>query len=534
MPIPWMSWSLRTRITVWYVVLVAATLAVFSVYLHIRLEDNLRSQLDSSIEIASAQAFSDMETSTGRMVFGDQLLEISGEIASISPNGLVLGDGTSIVIGPRTEVSVVLAEGQYVEIDALETEFGLAAHEISAAKKEWEQDIDTDLVSDDLLDTDEFIFRIVDGNGFIHHGMGDYWAVDFPIPDVQGFLDLATANSGHWRVHNLPLTSEQGGTLGWLQTAASMEGIDDALESLRTQLYLAVPLAIGLAGLGGFFLADRGLRPIGRITRIAQSITGSAMNRRIDFKGPEDEVGRLATTFDSMLDRLESAFEREKRFIADASHELRTPLTALKGKLDVTLGSHRTPDEYRRTMQDMNGEVDRLIRVSNELLYLARLEQGHLSWQPTEISLKHLLASINDQLGPLAESKSVTLVEDIPSEMRITGDPDHLIRLFLNIMDNAVKFSPPGAVVSVHAEQRDGKVDVSVTDEGPGISSEHLAHILERFYRVDKARSREEGGTGLGLAIASEIAQRHGGSIDAQSNVGVGTTVTVTLPKGTS
>ena len=527
-----MSWSLRTRITLWYVVLIAATLAVFSVFLHVRLEDNLMSQLDSSLELASAQALSDLETETGRMVFGDHLQELLGEVVSISERRLVLDDGTSIFYGPKTEVDVDLAVGIFVEIDALETEFGLTAHEISRGRREEsdEDEAEAELASDELLDTDEFVFRIIDDDGFIHHGMGDYWAVDYPLPVGQGFLDISSVVSGRWRVHNLPLTSERGDTLGWLQTAASLEGIDDALENLRTQLYLAVPLAIAMAGLGGFFLADRGLRPIGRITRIAQSITGSAMNRRIDFKGPEDEVGRLATTFDSMLDRLEIAFEREKRFIADASHELRTPLTTLKGRLDVTLNSLRTPEEYRQTLNDMNDEVDRLIRVSNELLYLARLEQGHLSWQPAEIALKDLLGSIVDQLRPVAESKSVSLVEDIPSDIVVTGDSDHIIRLFLNILDNAVKFSPPGAAVSVQAKERDENVIVSISDEGLGISPEHLAHILERFYRVDKPRSREEGGTGLGLAIANEIAIRHGGSIEAQSDVGVGTKMIVTLP----
>ena len=177
-----------------------------------------------------------------------------------------------------------------------------------------------------------------------------------------------------------------------------MESVRDVLEDVQIQLAWGVPLVIVLAALGGFFLADRGLRPINYITGTARTITGSALNRRINYKGADDEVGRLASTFDAMLARLEEAFQRERQFISDASHELRTPLTALKGRIDVALGSSRTSAEYEETLNRMNEEVDRLIRLSGELLYLARLEQGQLSWQPEEISVNYMVSAVLDHV----------------------------------------------------------------------------------------------------------------------------------------
>jgi heavy metal sensor kinase len=309
------------------------------------------------------------------------------------------------------------------------------------------------------------------------------------------------------------------------------------LRSLMGLMCFAVPVALLLAGVGGFFLASRALRPVDRITQTAQSISARDLNERIDYQGPDDEVGRLATTFDRMLDRLQAGFEREKRFTSDAAHELRTPLTALKGRIGVTLGQGRQPTEYQDALRDMETQVDRLIRLSNDLLFIARLGHKERLEQPSDIALDDLIAALLDQVRPLAEAKTISLTGSVPPGLTIRGNMDLLIRLFLNLLDNAIKYTPAGGEVAVTAERQTERLCVHVRDSGPGIPPEQQPHLFERFYRVEKDRARPtraggsvQGGAGLGLAIAQEIAQAHGGRLQVRSQPGQGSTFTFCLP----
>lgn len=374
-----------------------------------------------------------------------------------------------------------------------------------------------------------FAVRLLAPDGTVWDGLGDSGQVPLWVPTAPGYHTLGTGEA-RWRVYSQPIPVPGGQSIAWLQVAQSLAPLEDAVESLRTQILLGLPMTLVLVGLGGYWLADRALRPIDRITRTAQAISAGHLSRRIGYTGPQDEVGRLAATFDRMLDRLQAAFERERRFTADVAHELRTPLTALKGRLDVVLGRPRTAAEYEEALRDLEGEVNRLIRLSADLLLLARLDQRRLPWQPQTLDLSELLLTVAEQVRPLADAKGLTLDEEIPPGLSIVGDPDHLIRLFLNLLDNAVKYSPSGGQVTLKAGRERAGVWIAVSDTGPGIPPEHLPHVFERFYRVEEARSRESGGAGLGLAIAREIARWHGGTIEVMSEVGRGTTFTVRLP----
>jgi heavy metal sensor kinase len=374
-----------------------------------------------------------------------------------------------------------------------------------------------------------FAVRLIAPDGTVWDGFGDLFAMPAWMPTAPGYATLS-GDEARWRVYSQRIQTSDGRTIGWLQVAQSLASIQETLENLRTQILLGLPLVLLLAGLGGLFLADRALRPIDRVTRTAQAISASDLTRRIGYQGPADEVGRLADTFDRMLDRLQAAFERERRFTADASHELRTPLTSLKGRMDVTLSRPRTRAEYESTLRDLQHEVDRLIRLSTDLLFLARLDEGRLRLQPEALDFNDLLDAILEQVQPLAEAKELTLIQDIPPGLSIQGDPDHLIRLFLNLLDNAIKYTPPRGQVTVRAEDEGARLRVAISDTGPGIPSEAIPHLFERFYRVEAARSRDGGGAGLGLAIAYEIARWHGGMLEAQSDFGRGTTFMVYLP----
>jgi len=337
-----------------------------------------------------------------------------------------------------------------------------------------------------------------------------------------------------WRVYRQTVDIDDQS--GWIQVAQELEPLNNTLASLRTQILWGLPLALILAGVGGYFLASRALRPIDRITQTAQAINASDMHERIHFDGPADEVGRLAETFDTMLDRLQTAFERERRFTADAAHELRTPLAALKGRIGVTLSQQRRPQTYIDTLQDMEKQVDRLIRLSNDLLFMARIDQGQLVPQMEKIDGVDFLDAVVDQIRPLAALKSITIQETFAPHLFLNGDIDLLIRLFLNLLDNAVKYTPENGRVSIQATTDIAAVRVAISDTGPGIAPEALPHLFERFYRAESDRTRQStdnnlGGAGLGLGIAYEIARLHHGSLTVQSELGQGATFTVQLPK---
>ncbi len=371
--------------------------------------------------------------------------------------------------------------------------------------------------------------RLIALDGTVLGCFGSSLTVPSRVPIAPGYAMLIQ-NQTKWRVYSQQIQTHGSRPGGWLQVAQSLRHVEKASASLLRQMLFGLPLVLLLAALGGLFLAAQALRPVNHITRTAQAVSAGDLTRRIGYRGVADEVGRLAATFDQMLDRLQAAFEGERRFTADASHELRTPLTVIKGRLSVTLSRRRTPPEYESTLQDLEQEVDRLIRLSTDLLLLTRLDQGYRDWQPERLDLSDLLGAVAEQVQPLAESRSITLITDIPPELSIYGDADDLIRLFLNLLDNAIKFTPTKGQVRVLSARQGAEVWVAISDTGPGIAQEHLPHLFERFYRVEANRSRRTGGSGLGLAIAYEIVRLHQGSLNVQSKPGQGTTFTVHLP----
>jgi len=315
--------------------------------------------------------------------------------------------------------------------------------------------------------------------------------------------------------------------LGWIQSMQSLGSAEEALDRLRTVLLIGTSLLSLLAGFAGYFLATRALAPVDEITDTARRISTEDLSARLNLPDTGDEVSHLASTFDEMLMRIESGFDREHQFTSDASHELRTPLTAMRTILNVIRDGERPAEEYRQALDDLAEETDRLQALVENLLQLARGEQG-LILQKEEIDLGLLLPDVADSLRPLAENKQLTLSCDLPASLIISGDTDHLIRLFVNLLDNAIKYTERGTI-TLSARERPGNVVIEVADTGIGIPAEHLPYIFKRLYTVDPARS--SGGAGLGLSIASQIVQAHGGRIEVQSEAGTGTKFTVYLPK---
>ncbi len=316
-----------------------------------------------------------------------------------------------------------------------------------------------------------------------------------------------------------------------MRVAHSEQGLWQEMEEFVSVLLLALPLALVLAGFSGYALARKALAPIDAMAHTAERISAERLNERLPIENPEDELGHLARGFNATLARLEAAFAQLRRFTADASHELRTPLTAIRSVGEVALQTPKSVTEYRDVIGSMLEETDRLTRLVDSLLMLSRADVGQVHVQRTDIALLGLAQEASSLVEVLAEEKRQRISVQGDSTLVVSGDRLILRQALINLIDNAIKYSPTDAEIRVHVQPgKDSQVIVEVIDKGPGVSQEEQSRIFDRFYRVDKARSREWGGAGLGLAIARWAVEVHGGQITVESAEGEGSTFRITLP----
>ena len=452
--------SIRVRLTLWYVALLAVILVVFSGVLYLSLSRGLREELDISLSSEATRLIATMEVENGAAVLGE------------GPDNLQLG----------TVAALYNATGQR-----------LVAYDPRQP----------------LPSVPDALTRAAQGQ--------------------QTFVTASLVDGSQWRVLAVPVT-ENGVQIGILEVGRPLGQLDATLRQLGLLLALVVPVTLLLASAGGLFLAGRALNPIDRITRAAAAIGADDLSRRLGFSANRDEVGRLAATFDRMLDRLDAAFRRQRQFTADASHELRTPLTMLTGQIDVALEHKRTPAEYEQLLRSLRDDATRMSQLVSELLTLARADAGQQLLAMEELDLGELVRSVVAAMQPLALQRGVHLADQVQPQVSVSGDQMRLTQLLVNLVDNAVRYTPSGGVVNVAVERERQWAILRVTDTGAGIAAEHLPHVFERFYRADPARARADGGAGLGLAIGQWIAQAHGGQISVASELGRGSAFTVRLP----
>lgn len=315
-----------------------------------------------------------------------------------------------------------------------------------------------------------------------------------------------------------------------LQIGTSLQTAQETLQKLFFTLLLGVPASLTLASFGGWFMARKSLRPVNDITTTARLITAKNLDKKIEVANPNDEVGMLAETINDMISRLNSSFGQMNQFSSDVSHELRTPLTILRGEMEVALRSQRTAEEYREVITSGLEEVERMSLMVEELLLLSKAEHGELRLNISIVPLHSLLESSFDNAMALARGRGVDIAMQGKEGVSVQGDKMRLARVLLNLVDNAVKYTPKGGRVILSLAKEGDEAYISIKDTGIGISKEDQEKIFERFYRVDKSRSREVGGTGLGLAICKRIVEAHGGRISVESEIGKGSTFTVILP----
>ncbi|MCL4540118.1 MAG: ATP-binding protein [Bacteroidetes bacterium] len=344
--------------------------------------------------------------------------------------------------------------------------------------------------------------------------------------------------SGHLRVVTYPVF-DNGIPTYLVQVASNTLILDQSLFGLRLLLLIGVPLTILAAALGGFYVAKKAFDPIDRIIRTAQSISAEHLDRRLETKRVDDEISRLSKTLNAMFDRIQDAFLLQKQFTADASHELKTPLTILLGEIEVALKNPRTTDDYVNILNSAVEEIKRITNIVDELLTMARLESGQLQLQMRSIRIDELLLDAISKTSAYASQRSIQInyeVQDITGreheEVFVSADKDKLLSAFINLLDNAIKYSNDGSTIRVVQAAGKGTVKLQIIDKGVGIPPEDLPHIFDRFYRADKSRSSgaTRRGSGLGLSIARSLIESHKGTITVLSQPGSGTTVTITLP----
>lgn len=345
----------------------------------------------------------------------------------------------------------------------------------------------------------------------------------------------ATLESARFRgeppIRILSVPIRRGGTLvNIVQVGASMQPVEQTLRRLLAVSLGAAPFALLLALAGGWLLAGRALRPVDAITEAARRIAAGDLSQRLTIPPASDEIGRLATTFNDMIARLDASFQQVRRFSADASHELRTPLTVMKGEAELALRRPRSAEDYRQVIDSSLEEIDRLSRIVDELLFLSRADLGEVPLQLTPVRLDTLLEDVQRQASVLGQDRHVRIATAPAEPVTVLGDELRLRELLLNLLDNAITYSHPGGEVTVQLTQDGKAARLSVADRGIGIPPEEQARIFERFYRTEAARTHSQKGTGLGLAICKWIAESHQGRIEVDSTPREGSRFTVVLP----
>jgi heavy metal sensor kinase len=384
-----------------------------------------------------------------------------------------------------------------------------------------------------IIKTKQEYFQIVNYNGEIiitSLSQNQQWPLDkqMMLKAFQGNPQYETVKfmGGDYRTIYFPVNTES-----IVRVGKSLDETGQTLAGLRRLLILFSPFVLVICSIMSWLFAGWALNPVLEIKNIAEQIRRGRMRGRIEAGLKGRELSELAVIFNDMLQSIQRSVEMQKRFVADVSHEIRSPLTALRGSIEVALRRRRSAEDYENVLETSLADVIRLSRITDDLLFLTRADNNILDLRRQWFELGPALSSIVERLGHKAVSAGVSLVEDYRVDLEVYGDTFLLDQAFSNLVENAIKYTPRGGKVTVTTEEKESSVMVTVSDSGIGIPEEDIPHLFERFYRVDKERSRRAGGTGLGLSITEWIVKAHKGTISVKSTLGSGSNFIVALPK---
>ncbi len=388
------------------------------------------------------------------------------------------------------------------------------------------------LLGKDVLDTllsSGIAIRMTDAEGATLGGTGPYVNVLGTTDSLDNHFSTIKILQKHWRIYSTKISTPSGQD-AFLQIAQPMDLIDSVLSRLLVLELAIVPAFFIIAVAGGLFMARRSLKPIEKIIGVAAGIEAMDFSKKVNLGLPDDQIGKLASIFDRMFSRLQDAFNARQGFVSEAAHELRTPLTVMKGTTEVALRRERTAAEYRETLEELKREIDYLVAISEDLLDLSHTDSENPSFELEPVDLSEVVRSAAELIRPLAERREVSVEFKADELPIIKGDAKKLSRMFLNLLDNAVEYSPPHSRVCFTLSRTDTHIIAAVRDNGVGIASGSLDDVFRPFHRLAEGREKNPAGSGLGLAIALWIARGHGGDIRVESDPGRGSTFTVLLP----
>jgi len=394
------------------------------------------------------------------------------------------------------------------------------------------------------LETNNLFVRIVQPNGTVVYESGEPRDRSFSPPRMSFLPNLkepkVEVDASHRRlVFVRPYRLPQG-EFYQIQMVASLQPVHTSLQGLWQVQVLLFPFALLISASGSAVLVSRSLNPIRQVIATAQKINSGNLRQRLVEASSGDEIQELTRTLNQMLDGLEASFKQMIQFTADASHELRTPLTVIRGNLELVLQNKMALDSYPKTAEVQETlaqtleEAERLSKTVSQLMELTQLDSGEIQLEHEVFDLTELVATTADQMKLLAEDNQIQLEMLLSPQVKVQGDRYRLKQVLLNLIDNAIKYCPAGTRIQIRLAPADSGYVLEVKDNGPGIPSGEIQRLFDRFYRIDKARSREIGGSGLGLSICKSICEGHGGRIEAESALGRGSTFRVTLPPTTT
>lgn len=471
--------GIRVQLMLWYSLVFASLMALFGLLFYLRFQSTLATSTDTALQLQAQQVAGDMTEEKGTIVLHDATADLPGfdpadQKQHVPPSDVNLG----------------------------------------------------------------VLVRVVDGQGMLFRSTPAFRTIIVPPQSVFQPLHgvpwqgtTTTVDGQPVRLYSRALTQE-GRIFGVVQVATSLTQVQTSLHEVVLSVLVIAPFILLLGALGSFWLAGRALQPIGRLTQTALIIKGGDLQQRVPVPKAHDEVRSLAVALNEMLEQVEQAFLRQRRFVADASHELRTPVTVIRSKAKLALLHVFTPEEYPKVLQAIHSEAERLGRLISDLLALARADEGQVVLERERIHFDRLVEAVVATVDVIATQQQVRVELTASEAVCVCGDEARLMQVVMNLLENAIGYNEPGGVVFVSVQAKAGQVILTVRDTGIGIAEEHLPALFDRFYRVDVARRHNTGGnSGLGLAIVSWLVTAHGGTVCVESQLGVGSTFTVTLPR---
>lgn len=420
--------------------------------------------------------------------------------------------------------------------DSLELEMNNIKNEIQTLEKLSDQNYLSYLYNDVNNKNHRVIFYDEDANILIGEEIEGF--IPNQLNDKNSYKIISYENQD-WAViiepYYLSDSSTQQNNAGYIMIANSLEQEKEILNNLLLILTILLPITLLLASGGGYFLSNRALKPIDIISNTAEKISHSSLSQRIKIKeGREDEIGRLINTLNNLLMRLETSFHKQKQFTADVSHELRTPISVIKSHIEEALEELESdiPEEEIQLLQTIKKQVDQMDNMISQMLMLARVDEENFELDKENFDLNIVVDAVMEEMNLKAADKNIKLTKstDLQEDYSLKADLSLITQLLLNLIDNAVKYTPAEGKIEISLSHTEEFYRIDIADNGIGIKEEELDSIFNRFYRVDKSRSREYGGTGLGLSICRWIVDIHGGKIYVESSYGEGTTFSVFLP----